>query len=480
MKYSVVTGIFLCSVVGSYSQKPPTTQETLAFLRKNITVQYIAKPNADNSPIATIDPESVAKNTNGIVFGTKSNNKMEIGAQFLISLFQDDKDKDFNSSQLQLLANLVMLISSKPFTIAFVNDAVDPIQPKYVPQYRFDTIQAIPGWLTVWPAVFAPDDPKSAGTIIVGEKLFRDLKEFQIVFLNLVTCMYVKEFGSYSFFATHETPQASAFAANPVLRRKIKYCFPNPDTRKTVNLGIATGVTYMIADAYKKDAAQWFGEPDIVIRTRVESGKASGPGVSSIPDNVQLKNIIDKDNLADKGYDLVSPPFEPHPSFSYGKGFRLQDLGPKYIIRNEVSLGLFSIFFLNNLGVGEFLNVVTFNNNRLLNAAPENRLAIFIENLCLMLLNGQTLADVKAKPPQKKGYLLGLAMFDLFTGYIPNANAALFNQLAGGTISPDLMALYFGEIRNTCMEAAKNTKTYADLSLVEVQVVSIKRMLGMQ
>ncbi|HSU26761.1 MAG TPA: hypothetical protein VLJ68_00145, partial [Chitinophagaceae bacterium] len=82
--FLLTNGILLAT-----NSRAQTPVEIIDFLKKNLIIKYLGDPNTKDPKIETIDPEKIIQNTKGIVFGTKNNNKMDVNAQMVTSIYKD-------------------------------------------------------------------------------------------------------------------------------------------------------------------------------------------------------------------------------------------------------------------------------------------------------------------------------------------------------------------------------------------------------
>jgi len=141
-------------------------------------------------------------------------------------------------------------------------------------------------------------------------------------------------------------------------------------------------------------------------------------------------------------------------------------------------LGLLCEQFIRKLGMEKFMICLQYGTNRLLTASPDKKTGLLIENLCLGLLNGQDIADVRINPPKDQAFLLGLALLDLFLGFPTNASAEIFNQSTGASISPVLQAIYFNQFRDKIRTAGQAALTSATGNKWDAATDAICRILG--
>ncbi|HSU26759.1 MAG TPA: hypothetical protein VLJ68_00135 [Chitinophagaceae bacterium] len=478
LKLTGLAGLSLSAI--SAQAQSPTATEVLNYLKQNIKILYLAKPNADTPRIVSINPEGIFLDTDGIIFGQKSNNGMDKCAQILFSLFKTrNSSGKGGDGKLQDAVYQVLKMTGKTVTITFVNDVVEPIQSKYVPQYMFDTTTS-QDKLVISSRGFSPDEPTSLGMYITGEATKTDALLPQAFLLYTLMNMGFKDFdtGSYYDLIYSTGDPINPLSLDPGARKKIIYSITNIDIREIVNRGIATGLVYTMNKDLRNLAYSWYPDHDFLVWTApIVDETRAGKG-TVFPEKMSLRYIMNQDNLMRVGYDLNSPPFPVTPGTKNWKGFVMKDLPPKYIINNDIVLGMLCEQFIRKLGLQKFSECMAFSDRRLFTASFEKRLSIFFENLCLGLLNGQSIENVRLNPPKDRLFFMGLSLLDLFLNFPANANADLFNQATGGTISPALQTIYFNEFRDKIKTAAQTAFSNATGNKWDAAVDAIYTLLS--
>src|SRR5678815_525930 len=107
-----------------------TPDQVLGYLKKNIKIYYIARPNETPTDIRAIDPAGLTIAGKGIIFGDTSNNGMDLCAEFLVALFYG-KNMDPKTSilkvkegdtELQEVVYNILQLAGQPITVYFIND----------------------------------------------------------------------------------------------------------------------------------------------------------------------------------------------------------------------------------------------------------------------------------------------------------------------------------------------------------------------
>ena len=447
----IIIALNLLLINKGFSQAvPPAT--VMQYLKTKINIYFINDPNTNSPVINRIPTDSIINNTNGVLFGRGGNNAMSQSARVLLSLFKDRAHRP-GDGRLQDFVYQLISLRNKPIDIYFLNDQLHAIDPAYMAQYGFLDTFRVGRNLHVWPTTVAPDNESSAGTILIGEQVFRgfnELRQSKFILLDLISSVAIADYRQMHYFWTfyHEITRGDT----------LRYTFSLMDSRQKTNQGICNAVRYAYDQEERNAAFRWFPEKASLVKWNPVPRDARSTPV--MPAQYWLYDEMQADELLSRARALTNPPF----SAAMGRDYRqihFNSGGPttsnpeiyKYAGRDEVMLGMMGEAAMRFLGVLRFWEALKYNNNRFLTAEPQNRLAIFIENLCLNNLGGRTLQDLRANPPAEKKYLLGIALFDFFSNYgSGGAGRELNRWMLGGTISQELLDAYV-QVRPQIMAA---------------------------
>lgn len=468
--------IFILSIISlvlfqanrGFCQAVPPAQ-VMQYLRSNITIRYIGNPNTNSPAITPITGQTIASNTDGILFGRGGNNYMTQSARLLLSLFKDrslrPRDGDFQDYVYRLLK-----LQDKPIVICFFNDQMNSIDPAFINQYGFLDTFRVGSTLHVWPTTLESVGPSTAGTIFIGERVLRGfgtLRQSKLILLNLIASLAIGDFRQMHKFWI--------FNSGPGAPSRFLYSLSLMDSRQKTNQGICNAMRYALDVAERDSAFHWYDEKTSLVKW--SSSPAATGASPAIPPQFWLYDEFNTDGLLNRGTGLTNPPFGPTTVQDY-RQIHLTNGGPstfsaemdKYTARDEVILGMMNLAFAQFLGLPNFLDALKYDNNRLITAEPERRLAILLENLCLSNLGGRTLQDLRTNPPAQKKYLLGIALFDFLSRYGSGGNATEINRwMLGGSISPEL-ATNYAAVRPqiiTATAAAASQGVWAQLEAIK-------------
>jgi hypothetical protein len=466
----------LCSVAAT-SQGNSEREGVLQYLKQNLKVYFISQPNTEPLAINTINTESVATNTNGIIFGTATNNGMTISALLVQSLFKDRNNN--GDGNLQDYIYFLLKQRDKPVQLFFINDVQAPLTPEAVSRLSVDT-QNVNG-LRVWPRVAQNVETNLAGSLLFGENIlaaFNDVEQAKKMLVNLMVSIAIKDFRSMHLWWVFNTP--------PDAGAKWYFTYALMDTRLKTFQGICNSIVHAFNVGTRIQAINWYmhQKASLIHWTPVS---LDARGNEDIPAAYWLYNRIQSEYLRNRISDLPSPQFGNITRSAYRVFQFLPVNGPprdfahdRLMIRDEQILGLLGYYFIVINGFQNYLRCLSYADNRLQTAQPADRLTVIIENLCLGNTDGKTLSELAANPPTQKRYLLGLAFFDYFSNFSSNGTAAGYSDLSGGTFSEDIIRLYTPSIRRSIIDAVRQVRNTVsgETEIFFGELMAIKQVLN--
>ncbi len=454
----------------TYCQVVPPAQ-VISYLQQKINVFYVSFPNTVNTQSFNVRPiltTSITHNTNGILFGRGGNNMMSTSARLLLSLFKD-RTMGGDAKFQDWVYNLVK-IKDKPINFYFYNDEMSPLNIGAVTTLYLDTIRMDNG-ARLFPGTWR-GPATDAGDINLGEHFFQNrLNYFQAALIDLITCAEINSYrafhisGIYSF--EHTGFSNLRFYSSSALM----------DNRFLTDQGVCNGLVNAYDTAYQRTLYRWFIRPSMtLLRQPPEAYSASFLQLES-QRNWLLKN---------QGYSGLEQLLTSIPQFSsrannlYGwfnfSTVESRTLGPSiYKLRNEITQGLIYNYCLQKLGFQHFLNSLIFNNNRFSTAAPENKLAILLENICRVEIGNQTVEQLRNSPTANKSYLAPIALVHFLTGSDANFSYQKFTTFVGEGFPEELFNLYSPQIQ-TAIRAIQTNRNNPDAwYLIRDQIDTILR-----
>jgi hypothetical protein len=424
----------------------------MQYLQSKINIYFLNAPNTATPVFHTISTANISANTNGILFGRGGNNGMTQSARLLLSLFRD-RTQSSGDGRLQDFVYQAMNLRNKTIDIIFMNDQFNSIDPSYFIQYGgIDTFR-VGRNLHIWPTTVMPNSETSAGTIILGEKIFRgfsNLQQSKNILLNLITSIAVADYRSMHMWWV--------FTQTLSVGDTMRFTYSMMDARYKTNQGVCNAIRYVFDNDERERAIKWFGRKANFVEWRSAPRNANNSPV--VPAEYWLYDQLQNDDLLNRGLPLSNPPFSARTArnykwMHYSLSSRLSNTEIyKYAARDEILIGLLGDTYMRFINIGSFWDALKFDNNRFFSAEPKDRLAILIENLCLSQLNGSTLQQVISNPPAEKKYLIGIALLDFISNYSSGGDVRQFNRywFLGGSISPELGEAY-RQIRPSIMTA---------------------------
>ena len=208
MKKNIVFLVGLLWSVTSSAQEVIVPAAVLQYFNQNLKVYFINQPNAESLSINTINTATIAGSSNGFIFGTTTNNDMDMSVALLQSLFKDRNNG--GDGTLQDFVYLLMKQRDKPVQLFFINDKQAALTTDAVTRINADTIRD--NGLRVWPRAVQNVSTDLAGSLLLGEKVlgaFNDPGQAKKMLVNLMTSIAIKDFRSMHHWWVFSTPPAS-------------------------------------------------------------------------------------------------------------------------------------------------------------------------------------------------------------------------------------------------------------------------------
>lgn len=464
-------GLFSSVFTGLYAQTPA---EELDYLKQNIRLWVVHKPNDDSISFYTVKTEGVYLDTDGIIMGKKSNNGMTLCARLLSALFKNP-EKKYNGGDLELQHTVYGLLRmlNKPLDICFVNDAAAPMGRKFKVKTSIYTYEVSETELQVWPACYKyMGVDTTVGAIIVGEAFSGSLRDMKAYLVMVLAKLCLGNYSYTPFLPLFTLPNKNApekmYKTDPLVCHLMCSDFRNmtADGIAFAFLHLSETSTHPYTTVYLDD---WMARtPYIFVGDDHEATETS----RNIPGAYFMKNLIRKDftNMKDTGRHLTNPPFTFDPGqLDKWKIYPLGALTPYRLIRLDIILGFLCYEYCLRFGQDRFIDCLLLNDRRLLKAKPEDQFTVLIENLCNGTKSAGKSALGKVFRPDSNEDLFPLALMDLMTWFphqaplgaefsVPKAD---FNGLLPGNSFPASVMERYYRIRTKLLDAVVNTSSEA-------------------
>jgi len=454
----------------TYCQVVPPAQ-VINYLQQKVNVYYISQPNAVHTQAFTIRPiltASITSNTDGVLFGRGGNNRMSTSARLLLSLLKD-RSMGGNGKFQDWVYNLIK-IKDKPLNLYFYNDEMSALNNRAVSSLYLDTIRMDNGarlYPGIWrgPAGFA-------GDINLGEHFFLNrLDYFQTALIDMIASAEIDSYrvfhisGIFSF--EHAGYSNLRFYSSSALM----------DDRFLTDQGVCNGLVNAYDTAYQRTLYRWFSRPSMtLLRQPPEAFSTSFLQLES------QKNWLLKNQEYSGLAQLLTtiPQFGGQSNSMYGwfnfSTIESRALGTSiYKLRNEITQSLIYNYCLQKLGFHHFINSLIFNNNRFCTAAPENKLAILLENICRVEMGNQTVEQLRNNRPTDKSYLAPIALVHFLTGNDVDFNYQKFTTYIGQGFPEELFNLYTTQIQTAIRAIQVNRNNPDDWYSIRDQIDTILR-----
>lgn len=479
----------------SFISTAQTPAEILAWLKKNITVYYLANPNTDKPDIRKISPETIAKAENGIIFGKTDNNGMERNAQLLISLFKE-KSKDPKDALLtgkdgdqkfQESIYYAMQLTGKPIAVFFINDVTTSIQYKYVAQYKFYLIGNVMRE-AVWPGTFPWQSPY-AGAIAVGEFAAFPLQNYKEMFVAMAAQTGLGDFAP--------AKRTSTDLIKLTTEEELPYTAGTNDIRRITNQGIANGFSFYFSELLRNRVEKWKSKGGYFYLTKTWSRSAEDPTVyEEIPKKYTLTQKILERNKKLPGYildeknALIYGILVGSITAVYSDYYFYIDNEQRfrYALLNDFHIGEICYEFMKRFGIKKFVEVMKYNNNEIVKVVPGEKLACLFQNMCLVMLEGKPVKNDQEIKAAGGKPMFGLALFDYFgygdirtpKGTFTQGIQPEFAERTGGWLTNAgdvfiyIMAYYATYWQNILRDRIKNSSTSVPVMDVIADALNLK------
>ncbi|MGQ0738323.1 MAG: hypothetical protein ACT4OJ_04620 [Bacteroidota bacterium] len=459
-----------------YSQTPA---EILAYLKKNITVYYVPDPNTPDPDFRKVSYDVIRDREDNIFFGKTTNNGMNNCSQILISLFRED----VRDQRVQAAVYYAMRMKDKPVDLFIMND-LNGINNEFLKDYNIYTVTDNKNRNYVWPGSYSvADAPESNRAVIIGEEKSVSLQHLKEVFCEMVACAQLGAYGPVRKIMVHSAYNNNSFS-------EMYFGFPYNDTRSIADHAISTAFVLYASQSLRNQVYAWTTNPNLMLYT--------GPKDPEIPDEYNFRNQILQENKSKTGFQVTNPPHEVPAAVAknyrkYGEAdFIDLKIGFKYLLRNDIKLGLLFYQYMERMGLEKFVAGLRFNSNKYFVSAPEKKLGLLFENLSLVILNGKKFEDfARARMDSKLGECFVIALYDLHgPNYLINQQGSLasdfvseFENVIGAGISrgeaENIIPYYLATWQGKIQAKTKNIKFPAGKTLIEEQVDIIASVMGL-
>ncbi len=222
----------------------------------------------------------------------------------------------------------------------------------------------------------------------------------------------------------------------------VLFSFPITDTRKVATQALANAFTYYYSYTLRDTYIEWSKNISFAWTAKTDP--------KEVPAEYDLHQQLINEYKKEPGY-VFNKPWKTSAEFSknflgYSTDIISIDLkyGSKYMILNDVYLGMIFYRYAATVGMNQFIDAIRYRNNRFENTPKGNKVLMLFENFCLARLNGKTYEDLaRARGISKQGESFAIALLDLFA-YInvlgsQSSLASEFSEtveaITGGTIS---------------------------------------------
>lgn len=399
------------------------------YIAQKLRIKFIPHPNTGPVEIINI-PASRITASSGSIFGTSSENGMDICSKFLRQLFRPvGPNEDDGKPELQRVVANTLRITGDSVVVNIYKDD-QPLNQFAKTNYLND-----PNYSDthVWPAAWRDDtSPEASGSIHRGNIQFGEnfastegLTEMKRTFVHEIT--HTQDFSdvrTHIWGGFRYGTDGSHYAFELI-----------PNASDAFGEGIANSMTYIYSSISRNRAQSWFADngycaielpPSAAvitarrlppssewIYTQVSSTNPPGPG--GVPNNPDLSNY---------------------------RAYRLAELPARYLMHNEQIIGMIGAQYALRLGRAKYFQALRSGNAQMFRVSTSAHARWFEALSTAAIPAGLTLEDIRAVSRTEMPYLFALALADYFTYYRANT-AAEFRAMFENSLSEDWVDLYW-------------------------------------
>ena len=400
-----------------------TTPSALDYLKRNLRIFYTPDINTKDPDISEIKLSAIAASKSTNVFGTASNNGMNLSAKLITDLFRFSDDIWLMSSIEQ-----AMRIKGGTIKILFINDVAKPIQESFTDLHSLYKIPAPKKkGVYIWPGAYKRNDDETLSfDIVLGEAAHTasGLESMKIHLLELVVRAGLKDYGP----------------AKKSLITKVKmkgsppgyqyFAFPENDIRRTTNQAIANAYIFNYSTGQQELAKEWFHQSFVFLLPAATDDAATPREYSYKSQIIRFNGNFTGNDVKTTRFDMPEQVAKAFKSYSSLYFMPLdKEPGEHLLFLNDVFLGFLFMEYIQETGINGFTNAVKYNNSQVIKAAYTEKTRLMFENMCLVKLNGKTFEQLASRPADRKAEVLAMALFEYYSYIVyPEKPASSFTD----------------------------------------------------
>ena len=450
MKKKIIsTSILILLVIAGFGQTSDRD-----YIADRIRINYIPHPNTPPLEVIRIPVSRVLGS--GFIFGTASENGMDVCARFLKHLLRPvGRGADDGQPLLQQNVGNTLRITGDSVVVDIYNDS-QPLNAFAKTNYIGD-----PNYQDqhVWPAAWRDDvNPAATGAIHAGHIQFGEnyasgngITEMRRTFVHEI--MHTQDFADvrYHVWGRMRYGADGDHYSNEML--------PNPaDAFKE---GQANSMTFIYSRITRNQAISWFANNEYCI---IEMPPADAVITSRrLPPRAQWI------------YTLVSSTNPPGAGLVYADGslptyrvYRIAELPSQFIMMNEQIIGMIGAEYALKIGRAKYFQAIRSGNGRIfrVSTAASARWMEALSNTAIP--DGVTMNDIRTTSRASMPYLFALALADYFT-YYRSTSVSQFKAMFEGSLSDDWANVYWTVGKDIVRRAAPITLTGGRPPVLNVQ-----------
>jgi hypothetical protein len=398
------------------------------YIADRIRIYYIPHPNTPPLEVIRIPVSRVLGS--GFIFGTGSENGMDICARFLKHLLRPiGRGADDGQPLLQQNVANTLHITGDSVVVDIYHDdqalnAYAKTQYLGDPNYQDDH---------VWPSAWREDiHPAATGAEHTGHIRFGEnyasgygITEMRRTFVHEI--MHTQDFADVRY---HVWGRARYGADGDHYSNEML-----PNAADAFKEGQANSMTFIYSRITRNQAISWFANNDYCV---IEMPPADG--------------VITRDHLPARTqwiYTQVSSTDPPGPGSVFADGsaptyrvYRIAELPSRFIMMNEQIIGMIGAEYALKIGRAKYFQAIRSGNGRIfrVSTAASARWMEALSNTAIP--DGVTMNDIRTTSRPSMPYLFALALADYFTFY-RSTSVAQFKAMFENSLSDDWANLYW-------------------------------------
>jgi hypothetical protein len=450
MKTKILSAVItICIAITSFSQNSDAD-----FIAQKIRIRYIPHPNTAPLEVIRIPVSQVLGS--GYIFGTTSENGMNVCARFLKHLLRPvGRGADDGQPLLQQIIASTLRITGDSVVVDIYKD--DQVLNAYAKtQYLSDPNY---GDDHIWPAAWRDDTgPAASGSSHTAHIQFGEnfaggygITEMRRTFVHEM--MHTQDFSDV---------RAHIWGRFRYGADGDHYGFELlPNAADAFGEGIANSMTYIYSRISRNETIRWFANNDYCV---IEMPPTDALITSNhLPPRSEW--VYTQVSSTDPpGAGLVSS----NPTFRDYRVYRLAEMPSRFLMQNEQIIAMIGAEYALKVGMNHYFQALRSGNGRLFRVSTSAHARWFEALSNEAIPNGITMNDIRTTSRASMPYLYALALADYFT-YYRSTTLNEFKAMFENSLSEDWANVYWTVGKDITRRAAPITLSRGRPPVLNVQ-----------